>query len=147
MKFKYLFLSLVAAIFLTSAMWEDKSLTKGSNAPVIEFNEGLIVGDDNKAEGKTKIVSFWSPKKPSSRIENRRLSKLYGESNTEYEFISICIDKDEALMREVMKIDGMDTKNNFSYSQISPRVFKDYRVEDSPAAFMISSDGKIIERI
>lgn len=129
-------------------MWEDKSLTKGSTAPVIETTDGLLVGEDLKVDGKVRIISFWNPKKPSSRIENNRLSKIYGASEDEsFEFISICTDSDETLMKEVIKVDGINADKNYSYSQISPRVFKDYGVEDSPAAFMISAEGKILEKL
>ena len=137
---------MVAAAFLTSAMTVDKSLEIGNKAPKIETIEGINVVKDANSEGKTKVVSFWSPKKPASRITNRKLSHLYGEGSHEnVEFISICTDSDENLMQEVMKIDGVAGNNNYSYSQISPRVFKDYNVEDTPRSYVISPDGKIIK--
>ena len=138
---------MVVAFFLSSAMFEDKSLTAGSTAPVIETTEGLIVGDDENSHDKTIIINFWNPKNPSSRIVNRELSSLYGNGKDEnYRFISICTDPDETLMNEVMRIDGINPDNNFSYSKISPRVFKDYGVENASATYKISSDSKILEK-
>ena len=148
MKVKHLIFSIIAAAFLTSAMSVDKSLEVGKTAPKIETIEGTNVGNDANSEGKNKLVSFWSPKKPETRIANRNLSRKYGKGSEEnIEFITICTDSDRELMSEVMKIDGIEAKNSFSYSQISPRVFKDYGVEENPKAFLISSEGKILEII
>ena len=139
---------MIAAFFLSSAIIEDKTLKPGKNAPKIETVEGINVGYDANSEPKTRIISFWSPKNPTSRITNKDLEKLYGDnSNGEVEFISICTDNDEALMQEVMKVDGLEQINNYSYSQISPRVFKDYGVDENPKAFKIGTDGKIVEII
>ena len=135
---------MIAAAFLMSAIDSDKTLKVGKNAPKIETIEGTNVVKDANSEGKTKVVSFWNPKKPASRIANKNLSIQYGSENAEnVDFISICTDSNESLMNEVMKMDGVNIENNYSYSQISPRVFKDYGVEENPVAYMISADGKI----
>lgn len=143
MKFKNLFFSIIAAAFLSSAIPVDEAPEIGKVAPKIETIKGTNVVADANSEGKTKVISFWNPKKPASRIANRNLSREYGDSHQNIEFISICTDTDEALMKEVMKVDGVKTENAYSYSQISPRVFKDYDVVDNPRAFIVSADGKI----
>lgn len=136
------------AAFLSSAISFDKTIEVGNKAPKIETIEGINVGVDANSEGKTKLISFWDPKKPVSRISNRNLSLQFGENNDEnIEFISICVDSDELLMKEVMKIDGVKTDQSYSYNQISPRVFKDFDVENNPRAFKISGDGRILEII
>ena len=148
MKVKHLFFSVLVAAFLSSAIPFDKNIEIGNKAPKIETIEGINVGVDANSEGKTKLISFWSAKKPFSRIANRNLSRKYQNNNLDnVDFISICTDSDEDLMKEVMKIDGLEAKNSFSYSQVSPRVFKDYGVEENPKAFLISSEGKILEII
>ena len=143
---------MIAAAFLTSAMTVDNSLEVGKNAPKIETIDGTnVVNDANFSKktnfGKTTVVNFWNPKKPSSRIANKTLSRKYSENNENVQFISICTDADDKLMNEVMKIDGVNPDINFSFSQISPRVFKDYDVENSPRTFVISPEGKILEMI
>ena len=148
MKVKYFVLSFIAAAFLSSAIGTPKDLSIGSPAPKIETIEGSNVVEDAKSESKTKesktkVVSFWSPKKPASRIANRKLSELYGQNNPNVEFISICTDKDDSLMSEVMKKDGVNPDMSFTFSQVSSRVFKDYGVEETPKAFEITSEGKI----
>lgn len=136
---------MIAAAFLSSAIAQDNSLEVGKKAPKIETIEGTNVAVDANSAEKTKLISFWSPKKPASRISNRKLSREYGESSLEnVEFISICTDSDEKLMKEVMAIDGVDIEKSYSYSEVSPRVFKDYGVEENPRAFLISPEGKIL---
>ena len=137
---------MITAFFLSSAMSEDKSLTVGKKAPRIENIQGINVGYDANSEAKTRIISFWNPKNPASRIANKNLEKLYGNnSDSGIDFISICTDSDEKLMEEVMKIDGLRQENNYSYAQIARRVFKDYDVEHNPRAFKIGPDGRIVE--
>ena len=145
MKLKNLFFSIIAAAFLSSGISVDKTHVIGKLAPKIETVSGTNVVADGNSEEKIQVISFWNPKKPLSRINTRNLSRQYGENSKEnVEFISICTDSDENLMREVMKVDGMNHDNNYSYSEVNPRVFKDYDVEKNPRAFMISADGKII---
>lgn len=143
MKVKHLLFSIIAAAFLSSAIGSDHSLTEGKKAPKIETINGTNVVYDANSSKTKKVVSFWSPKNPASRIANRNLSQEYGKENPEFDFISICIDKDEPLMKEVIKIDGVNPDQCFAYSDISPRVFKDYGVEDSPRAFIVDAEGKI----
>lgn len=138
---------MVAAAFLSSAIDVDRSLEKGMNAPKIETNDGTNVGRDANSETKTTVVSFWTPKKPASRISNKDLSRRFYDENKETEFISICIDSDKALMDEVMKIDGVKADKVFSAADVSQRTFKDYDVETNPRAFIISQEGKIQEII
>ncbi|MCH5229701.1 MAG: redoxin domain-containing protein [Muribaculaceae bacterium] len=135
---------MIAAAFLTSAISVEKKLEVGNTAPIIETMAGTTLQEEISAGGKRMLISFWNPKKPSSRIANKQLGEDYSDDEN-VEFISICTDSDESLMHEVMKIDGVKSDKAYSYSQISSRVFKDYGVENSPCAFMISENGKITE--
>lgn len=144
MNFKYLLFSIVVAAFLTSAIGTDKRPEIGKTAPKIEMIDGTNLDSVMNLSGETKIISFWNPKNPSSRITNNELRRKYSSGNNEeVVFISICTDDDESLMKEVMKIDGLDANNNFSFSEISPRVFKDYDVLEAPKAYIIGSDGTV----
>lgn len=144
MKVKYLFFSLLAAAFLTSAMSEDKTLEIGKMAPRIETTTGTNVATDANSEGKTRVISFWNPKNPASRITNKNLSRQYAENaDSNVEFISICTDSDENLMKEVMRIDGVNPESNLAYSEVSPKVFQDYGVVENSRAFVLTPDGRI----
>ena len=146
-KVKHFLFSLCAAAFLTSAISVDSNLEVGSNAPKIEMIDGTNVVNDANSNGKIKVINFWNPKNPTSRIANRNLYQKYNSSDEDVQFISICTDSDDNLMNEVMKIDGVKTDFNFTSSEIDPRVFKDYNVEKNPRTFIISSQGKILQII
>ena len=135
---------MLAAAFLTSAIPFEKEISVGEKAPKIETTKGANILGDANSDGKMRLISFWTPKKPASRITNRELSQKYGDSNQEVEFISICADSDEELMKEVMKIDGLKDVNAYSYSEISSRAFKDYNADENPRAFLIDLNGKIL---
>lgn len=137
---------MLTAAFLSSAMMVDKTLKTGDTAPKIETIDGINVGHDATSEKKAKLISFWTPKKPESRISNRNLSVEYrNKEGEEVEFISICTDSDDGLMKEVMKTDGVQASRIYSAKEINPRVFKDYGADENPRAFLISVDGKIVE--
>ena len=137
MKFKSFLLAVLVTAFLSSYMSRDIELKEGSNAPEIErvAGENITPGD-----GKEKLISFWSPKDPASRMANMEYSKKYSDSDVE--FISVCLDSDNLLGEEVLKYDGIKG-THLAYSDVKERVFKDYGVTDQTAAFKISGNGKV----
>lgn len=145
MKFKYLFITFIAAIFLSSYMVDDSDLKTGSSAPAIEIIEGKDLVSSSISQEKEILVHFWSPKNASSRITNKHFSEIFRNNpDLGIEFVSICTDEDEVLAQEVMRIDGTEKfGEHFTYSDISERVFKDYNVVESPQSFLIGTDGKI----
>ncbi|MCH5222864.1 MAG: redoxin domain-containing protein [Muribaculaceae bacterium] len=138
MKFKGFILAGILTAFLSSYISTDNKLQEGSTAPTIERISGEKI---EMKDGKEKLISFWSPKDAESRISNRKFSDLYKESDVE--FITICIDSDESLAREVLKCDGIASQQQIAYSEVSERVFKDYGVSENPGAFLINGEGKI----
>lgn len=145
MKFKYLFLTLIVAFFLSSSIIDDPSLKVGSSAPEIKVLSENTVEKHLVKESKETLVSFWSPKNPSSRIRNRQyLDFLKSHPELEIEFVSICIDRDDFLANEVRRKDGINAGSlHLNYNQVEERIFKDYGVEESPRAFLIGKDGSI----
>ena len=134
---------MIVGAFLSSAISTDNSIAIGKKAPQIETIQGINVVADANSEPKTKVISFWNPKKPASRINNKELSRQFGSMEKDVEFISICTDPDENLMREVMKIDNISADKTYSWAEISPRAFKDYGALENPRAFVISPSGEI----
>lgn len=133
----------MAAIFLSSAISRENNLEIGSKAPEITFQDGK---KEVAIKGNLKLVNFWNPKNPSSRINNKNFTNYFKnnpESNIEY--ITICTDSDELLAQEVMKNDGTALFGSHFYQKdINERVLKDYGVESNPRSFLIDADGKII---
>lgn len=148
MKVKHLLISLIVAAFLSSAISIDRQVEIGQKAPEIERIDGKIINFENTDSKKQTLISFWSPKDPASRIANKELSLEYGENKSEAtEFISICTDPDESLMKGVVKIDGLEEKEVFCVTEFTSRLLKDFDVEKAHKAFLISEEGKIISII
>ena len=143
MKFKFFIFALIITAFLSSNINSDNTIKEGSKAPAIERISGE---KENLNDGKYRLINFWSPKNPESRIANKTYSDLVEKKpDLKVEFISISTDSDDLLSDEVRKYDGADKSGKYySYSELNRRVFKDYKVTDSPSAFLISPEGKII---
>ena len=141
MKVKYFILSVIAAVFLSSAIPGNRNLSIGSTAPEIQTLSGNSIFDNNNQNNI--VVNFWSPKNPTSRILNKRLSDRYSQADFNTEFISICIDN-ESLMDEILRIDSISEGKHFASTEINPRSLKDYNAEKTFGAYLISKEGKII---
>lgn len=144
MKLKYLFLSLIATAFLSSYIPDNDTLEIGSKAPAIELTSENPKTGEVTSEGY-RLVSFWSPKNPSSRIANSEYVKYFkNHPDSDIAFISISTDEDDNLSAQVLNHDGVSSLgSHLLYSDVNERLFKDYDVENHPRAFLIGPDGKI----
>lgn len=130
--------------FLSSYNDNENALKPGDKSPEIQ----LISGSNEKLEkAKIRIVNFWSPKDPKSRIANKEISKYIEENpGNNTEFISICTDKDNSLAKEVLKWDGVSNNgNHLLYSDVDSKVFKNFRINNSHKTFLIDKNGKIMK--
>ena len=127
-------------------MADGSGLKEGSTAPEITILNDSI---ENPMTGdkRLRLISFWTPKNPASRISNSEYSKYFSaHPESEIDFISICIDEDDILGKEVLKKDGISEESgrHFLFSDVDKRVFKDFGVEENPEAFLINEKGKIL---
>lgn len=143
MNIKHLFIALIAAAFLSSAIDTKDALKEGGKAPEITYNDG---SKENLKDGKLRLINLWSPKDPLSRIENKELNDLVSrESLQNVEFISICTDSDDLLAKEVIAYDDLKSGTHILFSEISERSLKDYMAEGDSKILLIGSDGLILK--
>ena len=144
MKVKYLILSLIATAFLSSYISDNGSLKVGSTAPEIVLATNQSETQISLKDGY-KLISFWDPKDPSSRISNKEYSSFIKSSpEAGIELVSICTDPDDFLAEEISRIDGSHEAGlKLNSTDISERVLKDYDVEKTPRSYLIGPDGKI----
>ena len=135
---------MIATAFLSSYISNEDNLKVGDKAPEIRFTNNL---SECLEEKNLKLINFWNPKKPSSRIANKTYAEYFRQNNDcDIQFISICTDSDDLLAKELLNYDGIDDCGlHFSYSDVDSRIFKDYNVADNPVAFLISSEGMILD--
>lgn len=117
----------------------------GHRAPKISIKADNTLNSAESFEEKYTFINFWSVTDPASRIRNKRLHRLASESDS-INVVSICVDKDTILSREVMKIDGVAGNGiNVSLSQIDEKVMKDYQTDTGLRCYMIDPEGKLIK--
>lgn len=114
-------------------------LEVGSEAPAITLstNENL-----NLEYGqKYTIINFWSAFSPSSRLANHKLSNI-AEKDSSIACLSVCIDTDPSISKEIIEIDGISGKvTHLDLEDISYEVLEDYQTESGCRMFLIDQYG------
>lgn len=145
MKTKSIIFSFVIAAFLSSSIPSGShSLEIGAEAPQITLSTSSAdsVGQTN---GKEIIVNFWSASDAMSRLANRRISMAASsDKSSDKEYISICIDSDKTLAKEIARIDGIsdDVKSLFS-DDVTSDVLSDYQTDKGCRTFVIDRYGNL----
>ncbi|MDE6772134.1 MAG: peroxiredoxin family protein [Muribaculaceae bacterium] len=144
MKSKSLALSFfIATFFLSSAIPSGShSLEIGSEAPSISLSPeaGKNIGS---LDGKRVIVNFWSAEDPSSRIANRKLSRLAeSDSFSDTRFVSVCIDSDKSIASEIARIDRIsDNVVSLGKEDVTSDVLEDFQTATGCRTFIIDRFG------
>ena len=145
MKIKYFVLAIIAALFLSSYINKEENLKPGEKAPYILRADGT---KENLEEGKYTLVNFWSVKKPQSRVLNKKYAEYFAIHHPDsIEFLSISLDEDISLANEVRNYDEADCAGKYmDASQLASRVYKDFKVNETPNSFLIGPDGRIVDK-
>lgn len=80
-----------------------------------------------------------------SRLANRRISMAASsDKSSDKEYISICIDSDKTLAKEIARIDGIsdDVKSLFS-DDVTSDVLSDYQTDKGCRTFVIDRYGNL----
>ncbi|GEM_PF-1393198 len=145
MKSKNLVFSFVFAAFLTSSIPSGShTLEIGSEAPSLTLSANA---DKNlkPLEGEQILVNFWSASDPSSRIANRTLSQLAdSENHKSTRFVSVCIDSDESIASEIVKIDRISDKVvSLDKDDVTSDVLEDFQTNTGCRSFLIDRFGNL----
>ena len=144
-KTRFLFFSIILAAFLSSAMpFGSHSLKIGAEAPSITFS--TETQSQLKLENAPTLINFWSIYNPQSRIDNNRLANaIAGMHDSKINFVSICIDTDETLHKEIILQDKIDDKGFFfNRNDINEEVFKDYQTSTGLRSFLLNDSGELL---
>ncbi|MDO4334815.1 MAG: redoxin domain-containing protein [Bacteroidales bacterium] len=100
-------------VALTSAISTvNVPLEVGNQAPEFSVeNSNGFTASLSEMKGQEVILNFWSIKDADSRIRNVRLARESERNGAGY--ISICIDSDQDIAKEVMEADGLAMENQF----------------------------------
>ncbi len=138
-----LILSVSVAAFLSSSLPNGShTLAIGEEAPALSLATANNQLDSLK--GQYYVVNFWSASDARSRVNNRNLAVNKKMNGRDVKVVSINIDSDEALAREIAKADkiGNDVIS-LSGSDLASGVLDDYQVESGCRSFLIDPYGNL----
>lgn len=147
MKTKKLFLSLILSVsvaaFLSSSLPNGShTLAIGEEAPALTLNSSANTLESLK--GHYYVVNFWSASDAQSRINNRNLAKTKKFNGRDVKVVSVNIDSDKSLAREIVKADKIgDDIISLSGSELSSDVLSDYQVSTGCRSFLIDPYGNL----
>lgn len=135
-----------AAFFIfTSARYQAPADSKiGHNAPgfVVSDNDATI--ELQKLRGRYVLVTFWSSTDAESRIANLQYDRIANNSK-KFEYVAINYDPSEAVYEEVVKIDGLSTRQQYRDDDgENSKIYKSYRLGEGFQSLLISPEGKIL---
>ncbi len=138
-----LILSVSVAAFLSSSLPNGShTLAIGEEAPKLSLltsNQSL-----DSLKGKYYVVNFWSASDGRSRIANRELATSKKVNGRDVEVVSINIDSDKTLAREIAKADKIgDDVIMLSGSELTSDVLDDYQVASGCRTFLIDPYGNL----
>lgn len=139
-----LILSVSVAAFLSSSLPNGShTLAIGEEAPALTLNSS----DNNELEslkGHYYVVNFWSASDAQSRINNRNLAMTKKVNGRDVKVVSVNIDSDTSLAREIAKADKIgDDIISLSGSELSSDVLSDYQVSTGCRSFLIDPYGNL----
>lgn len=146
MKKQLLAIVIFALVFIfTSARYETPADGRvGFSAP------GFVVGDSEtevelqNLRGKYVLVSFWSSTDAASRIANMQYDRM-ARNHEKLEFVAVNYDPSEAVYKEIVRIDGLDTGAQFHDAEgNASRIYKAYRLDEGFCGMLVSPEGKIV---
>ncbi len=138
-----LILSVSVAAFLSSSLPNGShTLAIGEEAPALTLNSSANTLESLK--GHYYVVNFWSASDAQSRINNRNLAKTKKFNGRDVKVVSVNIDSDKSLAREIVKADKIgDDIISLSGSELSSDVLSDYQVSTGCRSFLIDPYGNL----
>lgn len=90
------------------------------------------------------LVHFWSANDAQSRIEAINLDRFAAANEERLNLLSINIDENQRLVREIVRIDGLDEATQFyAGSSATSVMIKKYGLSRGLKTFLIAPDGTI----
>lgn len=97
----------------------------------------------HELKGQYVLLNFWSKSQPLTRIANHTYNVATADAGIRY--ISVCLDRDEEQLATMINAeDGNDTATQYVRSQLQRSSGTEWI--QTPAAWLISPEGKIIAR-
>lgn len=136
-------------VFLVSlsanTSWQ-RNPVDGMKAPYLE----LVGADSQKVnlaemQGHYTLVHFWSADDAQSRITANQFDCIAAASERQLNLVSVNIDNNHRLFREIVRLDGLDEATQFyAGSESSAQLVRSYGLSHGLQSFLIAPDGTIV---
>ena len=100
----------------------------------------------NTGEGY-KLINFWTTSDVDSRLKGKIYTKWLENSefqNNKLNYLSVNLDEDERLFREIIKIDRLKEDSQYACGNSSRKIIKEYDLQNGMKTFLVDSKGEII---
>lgn len=137
-----------AALFLSSSISSvSRDIEIDKEAPALELKApGSDISLDS-LRGRYVLVNFWSASEPASRVANIEYSRLSSTlSPDKIVFVSVNVDSDESLARQIMSHDNVAMTSSFrtfTVSSASDDLLSNYQTATGCRSFLIDPYGNI----
>ena len=151
--FIFAIIGLVALIVLGKYFFGQKKYVTGEVAPDFELVlENKEVLNLSNMKGKYFLLDFWGSWCVPCRADNLKLVKVYDEFHgrkfekaTDFEIISVSIEKDISKWKKAIQEDQMNWKYHYSdLNMMDSDIAKTYRVQQVPTKYLINEKGIIV---
>ncbi|MBD5202173.1 MAG: hypothetical protein HDR83_02605 [Bacteroides sp.] len=118
---------------------------QGCKAPSIEISDSTVATPIS-FNGKWTLVNFWTSSDPVSRIAAGNYDDLARDirSNSEFQLLSINVDRSEALYNAVIAADGLSEGTQIHLNpEDAARVAGEYYLDRGCNSYLIDPSGKI----
>ncbi len=138
----------VVLLFTVSANTERVyNAVNGINAPAFEViaSDGDSIVSLSDLKGRYVIVNFWASTDAESRIAAGQYSQFANsEREGQLALLSVNIDRNERLFREIVRRDGLKTETQFHVTpDVASDLIEKFDMSEGLQSFLIDPQGKI----
>lgn len=141
----------VVLISLSAHSGREFEAAEGYNAPLFSLTD--TTGDSARVvsladmKGQFVLVHFWDSCNPSSRINAIEYDRFAARCGSEQQFVllSVNLDDNEALYREIIKSDKLNEETQFHVAGTDAlRLIDAYNLQQGMNSFLLSPEGRVI---
>ena len=146
MKKAILFIASFAILIISLSAFTDRATAPliGYKAPQIVLMQGDETVTLSGCNGKYVLLNFWTASDADSRLKCNTYNHISSDKDN-LSLLSVNLDRSDALYREIIKRDGLNSKTQYHVEgSQAARINDQYRLKGNMKSFLIDPEGRII---